>query len=137
MTRRYWQRVGGTLVEEFLMVRQRPNVGRRLADGLIVLDGDHRRLTSGEVTLDGKDVIVVQTKADRLGMYLLGQALFSRELISDFFNPRSIRTVALCRSTTLYCVRSPSVMALRSSSTTPCLGGWRTKISSTTDRFNR
>jgi hypothetical protein len=97
MTRRYWQRVGGTLVEEFLMVRQRPNVGRRLADGLIVLDGDHRRLTSGEVTLDGKDVIVVQTKADRLGMYLLGQALFSRELISDFFNPRSIRTVALCR----------------------------------------
>ena len=97
MTRRYWQRVGGTLVEEFLMVPRRPNVGRRLADGLIILDGEHRRLTSAEVTLDGKDVIVVQTKANRLGMYLLGQALFSRELISEFFNPRSIRTVALCQ----------------------------------------
>jgi hypothetical protein len=97
MTRRYWQRVGGTLVEEFLMVPRRPNVGRRLADGLIILDGEHRRLTSAEVTLDGNDVIVVQTKANRLGMYLLGQALFSRELISEFFNPRSIHTVALCQ----------------------------------------
>ena len=97
MTRRYWQRVGGTLVEEFLMVPRRRNVGRRLADGLIILDGEHRRLTSAEVTLDGKDVIVVQTKANRLGMYLLGQALFSRELISDLFNPSSIRTLALCQ----------------------------------------
>lgn len=29
-------------------------------------------------------------------MYLLGQALFSRELIETRFAPRSVRTVALC-----------------------------------------
>jgi hypothetical protein len=38
----------------------------------------------------------VQTKALRLGMYLLGQAFFSRELIKDRFAPRSVRTDALC-----------------------------------------
>jgi hypothetical protein len=32
----------------------------------------------------------------RLGMYLLGQTLFSRELIKERFAPRSVRTVALC-----------------------------------------
>jgi hypothetical protein len=46
--------------------------------------------------LDRRDIVIVQTKASRLGMYLLGQALFSRELIKDRFAPRSIRTVALC-----------------------------------------
>jgi hypothetical protein len=72
-------------------------VGRRLADGLIVLGGEYRRATSREVILQDRDVIVVQTKADRLGMSLLGQAFFSRELISELFSPRSVRTVALCR----------------------------------------
>ena len=38
----------------------------------------------------------MQTNAHRLGMYLLGQAFFSRELIKDRFAPRSVRTVALC-----------------------------------------
>jgi hypothetical protein len=32
----------------------------------------------------------------RLGISLLGQAFFSRELIKDRCAPRSIRTVALC-----------------------------------------
>jgi len=45
--------------------------------------------------LAGKDIIVVQAKANRLGMYLMGQALFSRELMKPF-RPASIRTVALC-----------------------------------------
>ena len=48
------------------------------------------------VRLDGQDLIVVQAKASRLGMYLLGQALFSRLLIEDRFAPKSVRTVALC-----------------------------------------
>jgi hypothetical protein len=135
MTRRYWRRVGGTLVEEFLMVPRRSNVGRRLADGLIILDGEDRRLTSAKATLDGKDVIVVQTKANHLGMYLLGQALFSRELISEFLTRGRFAPWHFARSTTLYCVPSPSIMALRSSSTTPCLGVRGTKNSSTTDCF--
>jgi len=73
MTLRYWETVGGTLVEEFLIVPAGPSVGRRLVDAVIILDGERRRATRGErVKLDGKDVIVVQTKASRLGMYLLG-----------------------------------------------------------------
>lgn len=97
MTRRYWQRVGGTLLEEYLVVRKDKGIGRRLLDAVIVLDGDHRIASRGEsVALDGHDLIVVQTKAQRLGMYLLGQALFSRLLIENRFAPRSVRTVALC-----------------------------------------
>lgn len=74
-----------------------PGFGKRLIDAVIIADGDHRIASPGErVSPDGHDLIVVQTKAYRLGMYLMGQALFSRVLIEDRFNPRSIRTVALC-----------------------------------------
>jgi hypothetical protein len=98
MTRRYWASVGGTLIEEFLLVRRRPDVGQRLADGLIILGGENRLARSAEVDISGKDVIVVQTKDSRLGMYLLGQALFSRMLLDQLFDARSVRSVALCSS---------------------------------------
>jgi hypothetical protein len=62
---------------------------------LIVLDGNNRIAKAEEVTVEGMDVIVLQTKANRLGMYLMGQAFFSRELVKAF-NPKSIRTVAIC-----------------------------------------
>jgi hypothetical protein len=97
MTRRYWERVRGTLLEEYLIVRSSLGVGRRMIDAVIIEDGDHRIAPRGEtVSLDGHDIVVVQTNAHRLGMYLLGQAFFSRELIKDRFAPRSIRTIALC-----------------------------------------
>lgn len=97
MTRRYWERVGGTLLEEYPVVSRGPGVGQRLIDAVIIVDGDHRIASPEErVSLDGHDLIVVQTKAYRLGMYLLGQALFSRVLIEDRFGPKSVRTVALC-----------------------------------------
>jgi hypothetical protein len=82
MTRRYWERVGGTLLEEYVVVQRRPGVGRRALDAVIVMDGAHRIASPRDrVSLDGHDLILVQTKASRLGMYLMGQALFSRELI--------------------------------------------------------
>ena len=97
MTRRYWARVGGTLFEEYLVVPRGPGVGQRLIDAVIVVDGDRRIASRSErVSFDGHDLIVVQTKASRLGMYLLGQALFSRLLIEGRFAPRSVRAVALC-----------------------------------------
>src|SRR5690242_15378412 len=96
MTRRYWEWMGGTLLEEYCVVRRRPGVGPRWVDGIIILDGDHRIASPADVSLDGRDLIIVQTKASRLGMYLLGQALFSRELIMAGSAPRSVRTVALC-----------------------------------------
>jgi hypothetical protein len=97
MTHRYWRGVGGTLLQEYLIVRPRKGVGPRRVDAIIVVDGDNRIPSKEEnVTLDGHDLIVVQTKAYRLGMYFLGQAFFSRLLIEDRFAPRSVRTVALC-----------------------------------------
>jgi hypothetical protein len=78
----------------------------------VIVGGDHRIASRAEnVSLDGHDLIVVQTKASRVGMYLLGQALFSHLLIEDRFAPRSIRTVALCAADDA--VLTPARRALR------------------------
>lgn len=95
MLLRYWQRVGGTLAEEFPAVRGSRTASPRRLDGVIVSGGERRRVGPGELEVTGQDIIVVQAKASRLGMYLMGQALFSLELMKAF-NPASIRTVALC-----------------------------------------
>lgn len=95
LTRRYWREIGGTLIEEFLAVRSGPNQGKRLIDGVVVLDGPHVIASHGEVEIENREIVVIQTKAYRLGMYLMGQALFSRHLMMPF-RPRSVETVAIC-----------------------------------------
>ena len=95
LTRRYWESVGGTLIEEFRAVNRTKYQGQRLMDGIIVLNEKQCIAKSNDVDINGKDIIVIQTKASRLGMYLMGQALFSKELMKKF-NPKSIRTVAIC-----------------------------------------
>lgn len=94
-TRKYWSTVGGLLIEEFIAVKGTNNSGQRLIDGLIVLDEERRILTGNFYDIKGKDVIVIQTKYSRIGMYLLGQAYFSKLLIEKF-EPRSIKCVAIC-----------------------------------------
>jgi hypothetical protein len=77
LTRRYWERVvgRGTLLEEYCVVRPRPGVSPRYIDGVIILGGEHRIASKPEHgSLNGHDVVVVQTKRGRLGMYLLGQS---------------------------------------------------------------
>jgi hypothetical protein len=64
-------------------------------DGLIVLGGERCIAAAHEVDIRDRDVVIVQAKAMRLGMYLMGQTLFSRELVRPF-GPRSIESVALC-----------------------------------------
>ena len=94
-TRMYWESVGGLLIEEFIAVKGTKLQGRRPVDGLIVL-GEAKALsldTSYDIT--GKDVIVIQTKQSRLGMYLLGQAYFSKVLIQKL-GARSVKSVAIC-----------------------------------------
>ena len=95
LTRRYWDSVGGALIEEFPAVRRVAGNAQRLLDGVIVLDQPKSILRFRDVEIKGKDIIVVQTKAKRLGMYLMGQAIVSRRLM-EMFEPRSIRSVALC-----------------------------------------
>ena len=96
-TRKYWRSVGGLLIEEFkaIPLNREGNTGRRLLDGVIVLGEKQRRQIGGKFDLKGKDIIVVQTKSNRLSMYLMGQALFSREILKRY-KPKSIRTVAIC-----------------------------------------
>jgi hypothetical protein len=96
MLRWYWRQVGGTLVEEFLAVRRGSTNARRLLDGVIICGGEHRIAPHREVSLEGQEVIVVQAKNSRLGMYLMGQVVFSAKLI-ERFHPKSVLSVALVR----------------------------------------
>ena len=70
-----------------------PGVGQRKIDAVTIRDGERRIASPKEsVSLDERNIIIVQTKAYRLGMYLMRQALFSRVLIEDRCAPRSVRT---------------------------------------------
>lgn len=96
-TRQYWETTGGLLIEECSAIRldRKRNIGKRLIDGVIVLGEKNNIQVGGSFDVCGKDIIVVQTKADRLGMYLMGQAFFSREIMKRY-NPKSIKAVAIC-----------------------------------------
>jgi hypothetical protein len=93
-TRWYWQQVGGTLIEEFCAVKGSRSSGIRLLDGVIVKNGPFVIARQSDVVLKDQDIIVVQAKASRLGMYLMGQAFFSAQLMRAF-EPRSVESVAL------------------------------------------
>ena len=97
MTVWYWQQIGGTLIEEFVLVRRTAEQGKRVVDALIIPSGERVRLPPrSPMNIEGKDVVIVQTKSKPLGMNLMGQTLFSLQLVLRFFNPRSARAVALC-----------------------------------------
>ncbi len=92
---RYWQRVGGILIEEFPAVKLGPGRGPRSIDGIIIHGPEIYRKSWRDVEIRGQDITVVQVKASRLGMNLMGQAFFSMNLMSKF-EPASMDTVALC-----------------------------------------
>ena len=96
-TRKYWSSVGGLLIEEFHAIRSDVpnNISKRAIDGVIVLGEVNAIQVGGNYDFKGKDIIVVQTKSNRLGMYLMGQAYYSG-LIMKRFEPRSIKAVAIC-----------------------------------------
>lgn len=77
-----------------MVTKSKENSWRKI-DGLIVLGGNNASIYNCEYNIKGKDVIIVQTKANRLGMSLLGQAYFSKLLVEQY-EPRSIRNVAIC-----------------------------------------
>ena len=94
MIRWYWEQVRGTLVEEFCAVTRCETCAGRWIDGIIVRRGKFEIALKSEVSVENRDIIVVQAKAGRLGMYLMGQAFFSAQLMRKF-KPRSITSVAL------------------------------------------
>ncbi len=91
----YWDRVGGTLCKEFTAVRKGGNCERRSLDAIIL--PKKPKGTQYEPTLQDQHVIVVQAKANRLGMPLMGQTLFSGMLVKQNFNPGPLMSVALCK----------------------------------------
>ncbi len=96
LTRKYWNKIGGTLIEEFVMVHASKDNGIRLIDAIIIPDGENKIISQKDVCLKDKDIIAVQTKAKRLGMYLMGQTLFSEQLLRKFHQPKSVLSIALC-----------------------------------------
>ena len=95
LTRRYWETIGGTLLEEFPAVTRTKENAQRLLDGVVILGEKTQISKAHEVEIQGKDIVVIQTKANRLGMNLLGQAVFSAELMRAH-KPKSIKSVAIC-----------------------------------------
>lgn len=98
MIRWYWEQVGGTLVEEFPATKKTATSEIRRIDALILPNGPLKIVHWRDANLAGEDVVVIQCKAERLGMHLMGQTVFSLELIRAF-HPRSVRAIALCRKT--------------------------------------
>jgi hypothetical protein len=72
LTRKSWKSVGGTPIEDFSAVISSKTNGRRLMDGIIILNEETRIARENEVEIKGKDIIVVTTKANRLRMLLMG-----------------------------------------------------------------
>ena len=104
MTRWYWRTVNkrqGLLIEEFPAVKRDGSTGKnkRHIDGVIVLGekADRRGPRKGDRELvKGKRVIVIQSKARRLGMGLIGQVVVSRELLKDL-KAKVVKSVGICR----------------------------------------
>ena len=92
----YWKQTGGVLIEEFHAVKRTSTNSQRYIDGIIILGEETRIGNHDDIELiNGREIIVVQVKANRLGMYLMGQTLFSMRLMEKF-NPSKITSVALC-----------------------------------------
>jgi len=104
MTRWYWRTINkrqGLLIEEFPAVKRDGTTGKnkRHIDGVIVLGqkAERRGPRKGDRELvKGKRVIVIQSKARRLGMGLIGQVVVSRELLKDL-KAKVVKSVGVCR----------------------------------------
>lgn len=91
MTRWYWRDVNkrkGLLIREFPAVEggKGRSAGKRHIDGVIVCgrkSGDRKGKPDDRAMVKGKTVVVIQSKAKRLGMYLIGQTIVSRELMKS------------------------------------------------------
>ena len=100
MTEWYWREVlkQGTLIKEYIAVERGEDDSNapRFMDGLVVMDGPFKISDEIRMEITGKDVVVIQSKNKRLGMYLMGQVVFSRELLLKK-GAKSVRSVAVCR----------------------------------------
>jgi len=97
MTLAFWQHcANGALMEEYRLVSKAADRSPRYADAIILPDMPMQRYQRGQhIDVKGKNIIVVQAKARRIGMYLMGQALFSARLAIQL-GATSVRSILLC-----------------------------------------
>jgi hypothetical protein len=83
MTIAFWRSSGrGTLMLEYPVVLRDGASNRRAVDALILLDGEFTRIAWTEApNMDGRPVVLIQTKAYRTDAALVGQAVFSPILL--------------------------------------------------------
>ena len=98
MTECFWETcTNGAFLPEYPLVRRGPDCSNRLADAVILPDEPHHRASVKDYpSLADRRVIVVQTKRGRMGMSLMGQALFSARLVL-LSGAASVRSILLCR----------------------------------------
>jgi hypothetical protein len=98
MTEAFWRTIAnGAYIPEYPLVRRAHDRSWRWVDALILPDEPHRRARPTDYpSLSGRSVIVVQTKAARMGMYIMGQALFSARLALAA-GAANVRSILLCR----------------------------------------
>ena len=93
----YWNKMGGTLCKDFKIIEGDETSGPRTLDAVILPDGPKNQVYWRDISLRDQRTVIIQAKAKRLSMYLMGQTLFSAEIVKRFSNPRSIRSIALCK----------------------------------------
>jgi len=100
MTEGFWEsNARGLFIAEYPLVQRGADRGLRCVDGLILPDEPHGRgKWLDYASLSGRRVVVIQTKTGRMGMYLMGQALFSARLALTR-GASSVRSILLCHET--------------------------------------
>lgn len=93
--RKYWEKVGGLLIENYQIKPKKKNATRSVIDAIIVLGEAHRICTEASYDFTDKDIIIIQLEKDHQGMQFLGRAFASRENMM-LYQPHTLHTVAIC-----------------------------------------
>ena len=90
----------GQLIMEWMAVRSNkngePHRGQRLIDGVFVLNEPEDSDLGPKSDLRGRMVFVIQSKAKPLGMYLMGQVLFSMRILEKECGTKIVGSFAVC-----------------------------------------
>jgi hypothetical protein len=99
MIEAFWDRhARGAYIPEYRIVRPTADCSIRRLDAVILPDEPYGRARFRDyVKLADRNVIVVQAKARRMGMYLMGQALFSARLVMAQ-GAKRVCSILLCTS---------------------------------------
>ena len=90
----FWEKeLGGTMIEGSAAISKVTDSGSRV----VIPGGPSQILDPLKADITGKDIVIIQGNSKEIvGMYLLGQAIFSKKLLEPY-NPKSIRSIALCK----------------------------------------